>query len=71
LWIDESLPIGNGGVREGRRDETMIGLEQYLSVAAALFVIGMFFNRKTVPAEMWCVPAKAMELTEVKPGQGL
>ncbi|MEM7317781.1 MAG: hypothetical protein AAF408_02030 [Pseudomonadota bacterium] len=42
----------------------MIGLEHYLTVAATLFVIGAF-------GYMMRDPAKAMELKDVKPGQGL
>ena len=52
----------------------MIGLEHYLAVAAALFVIGifgLFLNRIGIIAQMHRDPAKAMELKDVKPGQGL
>jgi NADH-quinone oxidoreductase subunit J len=59
----------------------MVGLEHYLTVAAALFALvhGQFWalrhrrdiKRQNVLHQMWRDPAKAMELRDVKPGQGL
>lgn len=46
----------------------MIGIEHYLTVAAALFVIGVF--GLFVKHQMSRIPVKAMELKDVKLVQG-
>jgi NADH-quinone oxidoreductase subunit K len=59
LWLRSEVSgqarDGVGGTNKGRkgplREKTMVGLEHYLTVAAALFVIGIFgifLNRKNV-----------------------
>ena len=49
----------------------MIGLQHYLVVAAALFVIGIFLNPKNMMLQMWRDPAKALELVDLKLWKGL
>ena len=52
----------------------MIGLEHYLTVAAALFVIGifgLFLNRKNVIILRMRDSKEALVMRDVKPGQGL
>ena len=52
----------------------MIGLEHYLIVAEALFVIGifgLFLNRKNFIILLMRDPKEALVMRDVKPGQGL
>ena len=52
----------------------MIGLEHYLIVAAALFVIGifgLFLNHKNVIILLMRDPKESLVMRDVKPEQGL
>lgn len=51
-----------------------VALEHYLAVAAAITVTLLLrkdIKRQDVLAQLYRGPAKAMELRDVKPGQGL